>query len=84
MPIIVHVCQSKVFDDIIIDQLMHFMNDKLCDLLSPYINYYSTQHVLLHAIEEWKVADNGQPVGMVLMDIRKAFNSILRRFISNN
>ncbi len=60
-----------------VDQLMQFMNGKLSDLLSAYRNDYSTQHVLLHAIEEWKVAlDNGQHVGVVLMDLSKAFDAI--------
>ncbi len=55
---------------------MQFMNGKLSDLLSAYRNNYST-HVLLHAIEEWKVAlDNGQHVGVVLMDLGKAFDVI--------
>ncbi len=60
-----------------IDQLMQFMNCKLSDLLSAYRQDYSTQHVLLHAIEEWKVAlDNGQHVGVVLMDLSTAFDAI--------
>ncbi len=45
------------------------MNDKLSDLLSACRKDYSTQHVLLHAIEEWKV-------GVVLMDPGKAFDAI--------
>ncbi len=63
-PISVLVCQSKVFEGIMVDHLMQFMNVKLSDSLSAYRNDYSTQHVLLHAIEEWKVAhDNCQHVG---------------------
>ncbi len=69
------VCQSKVFEGIMVDQLMQFMNDKLSDLLLAYRKDYSTQHVLLH--EEWKVVlDNGQHVGVVLMDLSKAFEAI--------
>ncbi len=35
------------------------------------------QHVLLHAIEERNIAlDNGQHVGVVLMDLSKAFDDI--------
>ncbi len=33
-PIGVLVCQSKVFEGIMVDQLMQFMNGKLSDLLS--------------------------------------------------
>ncbi len=51
---------------------MQFMNGKWCDLQD-----YSTQHVLLHAIDEWKVAlYNGQHVGVVLMDESKAVDAI--------
>ncbi len=76
-PISVLLCQSKVFEGIMVDQLMQFMNGKLSDLLLAYRKDYSTQHVLLHAIEEWKVAlDNGQHVCVVLMDLSKAFDAI--------
>ncbi len=62
-PISVCVCQSKVFEGIMVDQLMQFIIGKLCDLLSAYRKDYSIQHVLLHGIEEWNVAlDNGQHV----------------------
>ncbi len=60
-----------------LDQLMQFMNGKLSDLLPAYRKDYSTQHVLLHDIEEWKVAlDNCQHVGVLLMDLSKAFDAI--------
>ncbi len=76
------VCQSKVFEGIMVDQRMQFMNGKLSDLLSAYRNDYCTQHVLLHAIEEWKVAlDNGQHVGVVLMVLSKAFDAIPLGFL---
>ncbi len=54
---------------------MQFTNGKLRELLSAYRKDYSTQHVLLHAIKEWKVAfDNGQHVAVVLMDLSKVFD----------
>ncbi len=52
------------------------MNGKLSDLLSAYRKNYNT-HVLLHVTEESKVALNdGQHVGVVLMDLSKAFDAI--------
>ena len=50
-------------------------------ILSPYISAYrkgySTQHVLIRLIEEWKEAlDNKNIVGAVLMDLSKAFDCI--------
>ncbi len=52
LPISVLVYQSKVFEGIMVDKLMQFMNGKVSDLLSTYRKDYSTQNVLLHAIEE--------------------------------
>ena len=76
-PVSVLVCQSKVFESLMLDQLMEYMQGKLSDLLSAYRKGCSTQHVLMHAIEEWKTAfDRGQQVGVVMMDISKAFDGI--------
>ncbi len=36
-PINVFVCQSKMFECIMVDQLMQFMNGNVSDLLSTYI-----------------------------------------------
>ncbi len=71
------VCQSKVLESLMLDQLMDCIQDKLSDLLSAYIKGCSTQHVLMHATEEWKTAlDRGQHVGVVMMDLSKAFDAI--------
>ena len=44
--------------------------------LSAYRASYSTQHVLLRLIEEWKRnLDNNFAVGADLMDLFKAFDS---------
>ena len=76
-PVSVLVCQSKIFESLMLDQLMEYMKGKLSDLLSAYRKGCSTQHVLLHAIEEWKTAlDRGQHVGVVMMDLSKAFDAI--------
>ncbi len=52
------VCQSKVFEDIMVDQLMQFLDDKICDLLLEYIKEYSNWHSLLHVIEEYSIQYN--------------------------
>ncbi len=76
-PISVLVCQSKAFEVIMVDQMTQFMNDKLCESLLVYRTYYSTQHALLYAIEEQKVAlDDGQHVGVVLLNLSKVFDAI--------
>ncbi len=71
------VCQSNVFESLMLYQLMEYIQGKLSDLLSAYRKGCSTQHVLMHAIEERKTAfDRGQHVGMVTMDLSKAFDAI--------
>jgi hypothetical protein len=76
-PVNVLVGQSKLFEGLMVEQLMGFMKGKLSDLLSAYRKGCGTQNVLLSAIEEWKTAlDNDQHVGIVLMDLSKAFDAI--------
>ncbi len=49
---------------------MEYIQGKLSDLLFAYRKGCSTQHVLMHAIKEWKTAlDRGQHVGVVMMDL---------------
>ena len=45
--------------------------------ISAYIERYSTQHVLIRLIEEWrKYLDGDYIVGGVLMDLCKAFDCV--------
>ena len=49
--------------------------------LSAYKVSYSTQHVLLHLVKEWKTnLDNNFVVATVLMDLSKAFHCIPQTF----
>ena len=76
-PVNVLVAMSKLFEGLMMDQLTIYMSQRLSDLLSAYRSGYSTQHVLLRAIEDWKNAlDRGEHVGVVAMDLSKAFDSI--------
>ncbi len=66
-----------LFANLKFDQLMEYIQGKLSDLLSAYRKGCITQYVLMHAIEEWKTAlDRGQHVGVVTMDLSKAFDAI--------
>lgn len=68
---------SKIFGKLLNDQILFFMNDILSPFVSAYRKGYSTQHVLIRLIEEWKEAlDNKNIVGAVLMDLSKAFDCI--------
>ena len=68
---------SKIFGKVIKNYLMKSMDNFFSPYLSAYRASYSTQHVLLRLIEEWKTnLDNNFAVGAVLMDLSKAFDCI--------
>ena len=54
------------------------MNYFLSDFMSNYRTGYSTNHVLIRLIENWKKAlDNNLFTGTALMDLSKAQNYML-------
>ena len=58
-------------------QLMLFTENHLSVFLSAYRSSYSSQHVLIRLIEEWRQKLNSDHfVGAVLMDLSKAFYCI--------
>ena len=76
-PVSVLVCQSKLFENFMSEQLMTHLLNKLSPYLAAYRKGYSTQHVLIRAVESWKLAlDKGEHVGIVLMDLSKAFDAL--------
>lgn len=76
-PVSVLPSDSKVPEGMLSDQLTVFFSDKLSSRLSAYRQGYSTQHVLMRAVEDWKNAlDDNKYVGIVMMDLSKAFDSL--------
>ena len=76
-PISILSALSKIFGKILHKQIWEFIENKLSPYISAYRKGYSTQHVLIRLIEEWKQAlDKGKFVGAVLMDLSKAFDCI--------
>ena len=68
---------SKPFENIMFDQMMKFFENILSPSLSAYRKGYSTQHVLVKAIEDTKKSlDKNEHVGWVLMDLSKAFDAL--------
>ena len=56
---------------------MEYMDNILSPLISAYRKNYSSHHVLMHLLEEWrKRLDDGKLVGVILMDLSKAFDCI--------
>ena len=68
---------SKIFEKILKEQLSPFLDKTLSIFIAAYRTAYSTQHVLIKLVEEWKSKlDNNFIVGSVLMDLSKAFDCI--------
>ena len=68
---------SKICGKVIKNYLMKSMNIFFSPYLSAYRASYSTQHVLLGLIEEWKTnLDNNFAVDAVLMDLSNTFDCI--------
>ena len=58
-------------------QIIIFIDNRFSEFLSAYRKGYSTQHVLMRLIEEWKSKlDKGYVVGAILMDLSKAFDCV--------
>ena len=68
---------SKIFEAVIKNQLALYLENIFSPFLSAYRENYSTQHVLIRLVEEWKKhLDNNEVVGSVLMGVSKAFDCI--------
>ena len=76
-PVSVLPCQSKLFEGLISKQLLNYFENKMSKFLAAYRKNYSTQHVLLRALDEWQEAlDTSEHVGCLLMDLSKAFDAL--------
>ena len=57
--------------------MMPFFNKIQSKFISAYRSRYSSQHVCLRLIEEWrKCLDENKVVGAILMDLSKAFDCL--------
>ena len=64
---------SKLFENILSDQISDYFSNLLCSPVSAYRKGYSCQHVILRLTEYWRQAlDNGSTVGTVAMDLSRA------------
>ena len=68
---------SKILERWTKDKMEPFVNEILSKFISAYRKNYSSNHVLLRLLEEWKKQLDGKNfVGAVLMDLSKAFDCV--------
>ena len=76
-PITVLPSVSKVFERLLANQMLPFVNNFLSPKVCGYRKGYNTQHALLKLVETCKkTLDNKGFVGAVLMDLSKAFDCL--------
>ena len=68
---------SKIHEKYIKEKITPFVDECLSIFISAYRKKYSSSHVLIRLIENWKKhLDKGKFVGAVLMDLSKAFDCV--------
>ena len=68
---------SKIYEKVLKQRLNQHLDNTLSVFIAAYRRAYSTQHVLIRLIEDWRSnLDNDYLVGAVLMDLSKAFDCI--------
>ena len=68
---------SKIYEKVVKQQLIVYLDTTLSVFIGAYRKAYGTQHVLIRLLEDWKTKlDNDYIVGALLMDLSKAFDCI--------
>ena len=76
-PVSILNCFSKIYEKYIHEQFKPFLNVFLSQFICAYRENYSSCHVLVRLIENWKESlDKNFVTGAVLMDLSKAFDCI--------
>ena len=73
---------SKIYERYIHDSLIPYINKCLSEFVAAYRKSYSSSHVLIRLVENWKKElDNKKCVGVILMDLSKAFDCIPQKLL---
>ena len=68
---------SKVYERVIYNQLSHYANNFLNNILCGFLKAHSTQHALFKLLQSWQhVLDSGGFDGTILMDLSKTYDCI--------
>ena len=70
-------CFSKIYEKFLLEAFKPFIDTFFSEYIAAYKEHYSSNHVLIRLIENWKKAlDETFFVGVVSMDLSKAFDCI--------
>ena len=73
---------SKIYERYIDDSLIPYINKCLSEFVAAYRKSYSSSHVLIRLVENWKKElDNKKYVRAILMDLSKAFDCIPHKLL---
>ena len=76
-PVSVLPLLSKIFEKVIYNQLQGYLDLFLNKLLCGFRKAHSTQHALFKLLHSWqKELDNSGFIGIILMDLSKAYNCL--------
>ena len=76
---------SKIYERYIHNSLIPYINKCLSEFVAAYRKCYSSGHVLIRLVENWKKElDNKKYVGAILMDLSKAFDCIPHELLTAN
>ena len=76
-PVSVLTCISKVFENVLNDQLYDHIECMFDKLLSAFRKGYSCHSLLIKLVDDWKVAlDQRKTIGAIFMDLSKAFDCL--------
>ena len=76
-PVSIQNCFSKIYEKFLLEAFKPFIDTFLSEYIAAYREHYSSNHVLIRLIENWKKAlDKKFFKGVVLMDLSKAFDCI--------
>ena len=77
LPVNIITTFAKIFESIIADQVGTYMNNHLSRMLGAYKEGHGCAQLLTLAVDSWKwCLDDGLAVGILLMDLSKAFDAI--------
>ena len=81
-PITVLSSVAKIYERMMQDQMLPFVQSFLSPLLCDFQEGYGTQHALLHFVETCKrLMDSGGVAGAILMDLSKAFDCLNHKLV---